>query len=194
MTSCSGGSTPILGRKRITLLQPNFSCGKIRPIRLYQRNRWGIVNITTTWNVLPRFSRNFSPAIITKLTTFCCNRWDITLRTGWKRTRIQSTRTLWLCCPNPRNIWWRNSSMWSLKVRILGQGYVKERLRSSLRKFYGRYGDLNKQYEVPLSRILRDILDDDHLQWHPPHKIFYPITDLDLITEFGFLPNCERFP
>ena len=43
-------------------------------------------------------------------------------------------------------------------------GYVKERLRSSLRKFYGRYGDLTKQYEVPLSRMLHDILDDDHLQ------------------------------
>ena len=55
-----------------------------------------------------------------------------------------------------------------LSNKLLGQGYVKERLRSSLRKFYGRYGDLIKQYEVPLSRMLHDILDDDHLQWHPP--------------------------
>ena len=47
---------------------------------------------------------------------------------------------------------------------VLGQGYVKERLKSSLRKFYGRYGDLTKQYEVPLSRMLHDILDDDHIQ------------------------------
>ena len=54
-----------------------------------------------------------------------------------------------------------------LSNKLLGQGYVKERLRSSLRKFYGRYGDLIKQYEVPLSRMLHDILDDDHLQWHP---------------------------
>ena len=54
-----------------------------------------------------------------------------------------------------------------LSNKLLGQGYVKERLRSSLRKFYGRYGDLSKQYEVPLSRMLHDILDDDHLQWHP---------------------------
>ena len=51
--------------------------------------------------------------------------------------------------------------------KLLGLGYVKERLRSSLRKFYGRYGDLIKQYEVPLSRMLHNILDDDHLQWHP---------------------------
>ena len=35
--------------------------------------------------------------------------------------------------------------------KLLGQEYVKERSRSSLRKFYGRYGDLIKQYEVPLS-------------------------------------------
>ena len=51
-----------------------------------------------------------------------------------------------------------------LSNKLLGQGYVMERLRSSLRKFYGRYGDLIKQYEVPLSRMLHDILDDDHLQ------------------------------
>ena len=31
-----------------------------------------------------------------------------------------------------------------LSNKLLGQGYVKERLRSSLRKFYGRYGDLIK--------------------------------------------------
>ena len=41
-------------------------------------------------------------------------------------------------------------------------------LRSSLRKFYGRYGDLIKRYQVPLSRMFHDILDDDHIQWHPP--------------------------
>ena len=37
----------------------------------------------------------------------------------------------------------------------LEQGYVKERLSSSLRKFYGRYGDLFKQYEFPLSWRLK---------------------------------------
>ena len=51
-----------------------------------------------------------------------------------------------------------------LSNKLLGQGYVKERLKSSLRKFYGRYGDLSKQYEVSLSRMLHDILDDDHIQ------------------------------
>ena len=51
-----------------------------------------------------------------------------------------------------------------LSNKLLGQGYVRERLKSSLRKFYGRYGDLTKQYDVPLSRMLHDILDDDHIQ------------------------------
>ena len=47
--------------------------------------------------------------------------------------------------------------------KLLGQGYVIDVLKSSLRKFYGRYGDLTKQYEVPLSRMLHGILDDDHI-------------------------------
>ena len=66
-----------------------------------------------------------------------------------------------------------------LSNKLPGQGYVKERLKSSLRKFYGRYGDLTKQYKVPLSRMLHDILDDDHIQWHPPlighYTNFWPL-------------------
>ena len=34
----------------------------------------------------------------------------------------------------------------------------------------------------------------DTLHWSGIKPIFYPITGLDLITEFDFLPNCERFP
>ena len=55
-----------------------------------------------------------------------------------------------------------------LSNKLIGQGYVKERLKSLLRKFYGRYGDLTNQDEVPLSRILHDIPDVDHIQWYPP--------------------------
>ena len=51
-----------------------------------------------------------------------------------------------------------------LSNKLLGQGYVKKRLKSSLRKIYGRYGDLTKQYNVPLSRMSYDILEDDHIQ------------------------------
>ena len=51
-----------------------------------------------------------------------------------------------------------------LSSKLLGQGYVMERLKSSLRKFYGRYGDLIKHYEVSLSQMLHDILGHDHVQ------------------------------
>ena len=45
-----------------------------------------------------------------------------------------------------------------LSSKLLGQGYVRERLKSSLRKFYGRYGDFIKYYEVPLSQMLHEQL------------------------------------
>ena len=51
-----------------------------------------------------------------------------------------------------------------LSSKLLGQGYVMERLKSSLGKFYGRYGDLIKHYEVSLSQMLHDILRHDHIQ------------------------------
>ena len=59
-----------------------------------------------------------------------------------------------------------------LSNKFIGQGYVKERLKSSLRKFCGRYWDLTLQYEVPLSRMIH-MLDDDHIQWHPPLLSYY---------------------
>ena len=81
---------------------------------------------------------------------------------------------------------------------LLGQGYVRERLISSLGKFYDRYGDLAGQYGVPLRRMLHDILEDGRMQWCPllmRHCTnVWPFTDLDLITEFDFSPNCVRFP
>ena len=45
-----------------------------------------------------------------------------------------------------------------LSCKLLKQEYLVERLKSSFRKFYGRYGDLIQQYEVTLSRILYAIL------------------------------------
>ena len=51
-----------------------------------------------------------------------------------------------------------------LSSKLLGQGYLRERLKSSLRKFYGRYRDLIKHYEVPLSKMLHDILGHGHQQ------------------------------
>ncbi|KAK3083072.1 hypothetical protein FSP39_013191 [Pinctada imbricata] len=41
-----------------------------------------------------------------------------------------------------------------LSDKLLSQGYVCDRLTSSLRKFYGRYGELVIHYDVPLSRMV----------------------------------------
>ena len=45
--------------------------------------------------------------------------------------------------------------------------------------------------------MIHDILDDDQLtiysdtlHWSGITPMFDPVTDLDLITEFDFLPNC----
>ena len=48
-----------------------------------------------------------------------------------------------------------------------------ERLKSSLRKSYGRYGDLIEHYAVSLSQMLHDILGHDHIQWHPQLIWYY---------------------
>ena len=51
-----------------------------------------------------------------------------------------------------------------LSSKLLVQGYVMEHLQSSLRKFYGQYGDLIKHYEVSPSQMLHDILGHGHIQ------------------------------
>ena len=74
---------------------------------------------------------------------------------------------------------------------------TKERLKSSLRKIYGRYGDLTKQYEVPLSRMLHDPLDDDHIQWHLPlirHCTnFWPLLIWTLLQNMTFYLIVQDF-
>ena len=41
--------------------------------------------------------------------------------------------------------------------KLLKQGYLVERLKSSFRKFYGRYGDLIQQYDVSFSRMFNEM-------------------------------------
>ena len=53
-----------------------------------------------------------------------------------------------------------------LSSKLLKQGYLVERLKSSFRKFYGRYGDLIEQYGVTLSRMT-----------------FWPLTNSDFLTD-----------
>ena len=70
--------------------------------------------------------------------------------------------------------------------KLLGQGYVMERLKSSLRKFYGRYGDLIKRYEVSLSQMFHDILGHAHIQ-SDITPICELITELDFISDFDLI-------
>ena len=61
-----------------------------------------------------------------------------------------------------------------LSSKLLGQGYVMERLKSSLRKFYGRYGDLSHQTlcSLPLPNVTWHS-GTDHIQWHPQLMRYY---------------------
>ena len=78
-----------------------------------------------------------------------------------------------------------------LSSKLLKQGYLVERLKSSFRKFYGRYGDLIEQYGVTLSRMLNDILTLDQ-QWLPYRSDFPPIS-WPLYRTWPS-PNYEWFP
>ena len=84
-----------------------------------------------------------------------------------------------------------------LSNKFLRQGYVSERLKSSLRKFFGRYGDLTKQYEVPLSQIKHDILDDKHKQCQPPlirhYTNFWPLLIWTLLPNLTFYLIVQGF-
>ena len=67
-------------------------------------------------------------------------------------------------------------------------GYVRERFKSYLMKYYDRYGDLIQHYYVSLSQMLHDILGHDHIQWHPQlTPICDLITELNLITDFDLI-------
>ena len=62
-----------------------------------------------------------------------------------------------------------------LSSNQLKQGYLVERLKSSFRKFYCRYGNLIQQYEVSFSRMFNDILTLDQ-HWLPNQSDFPPIS------------------
>ena len=65
---------------------------------------------------------------------------------------------------------------------------IADCIKSSLKKFNGRYGDLTKQYEVPISRMLNEILNFNYIQWHPP-----PIRIFIKFWIWMFLPNLTFY-
>ena len=72
-----------------------------------------------------------------------------------------------------------------LLCKLLGQGYVMDRLKSSLRKFFGRYWDLIKCYEAPSPKCYMTFWDmniySDTLYWSDISR------NLDLVTELGLI-------
>ena len=81
--------------------------------------------------------------------------------------------------------------------KLLWQGYVKERLESSQEVLWSVRGSYQTIWGPPLPNVTW------HSRWWP-HTVtpslektlhqFMIVTDLDLITEFDFLPNCARCP
>ena len=69
-------------------------------------------------------------------------------------------------------------------------------------KFYGRYGNLIKHYEVSLSQMLHDILRHDHiyiyiffgetLNWSDITTICELSTELDLIIDFNLITKFRE--
>ena len=84
-----------------------------------------------------------------------------------------------------------------LSSKLLRQGYVVERLKSSLKKFYGRYGVLIKHYEVSLSHGDMTFWDmtiyNDTLNWSDITPICECITEPALIPMLTLLPNIGGF-
>ena len=81
-----------------------------------------------------------------------------------------------------------------LSCKLRGQRCVRERLKSSLSKFYGRYGDIIRRYEVSFYRVLHNILGNDHIKWHPhlirhnrPWAAIYPPPPGGILQGYIFL-------
>ena len=74
-----------------------------------------------------------------------------------------------------------------LSNKLLGQGYVKESLKSSQGKFYGWYGD---QYEVPspecYTTFLRMAIYNGTLHWWDITPIFDPLLIWTLLPNLTF--------
>ena len=74
--------------------------------------------------------------------------------------------------------------------KLLGQGYLKGRLGSSLPKFYCRSGDLIKQYEAPLSQCYTTFwmmtIYSDTLHWSGITPILTALLILTLLPNLTF--------
>ena len=67
------------------------------------------------------------------------------------------------------------------------------RLKSSLRKFYGRYGDLIKHNEKCYMTFRDMTIYNDTLNWSDITPICEFITELDFNTDFDLITEFWRF-
>ena len=160
------------------------------------------------WNVLPMFLINYN-----KYYTYCllmCGRENDVFPLKFENCVVSTTIKpeqpgQGLRKPQDKSHCRQGGFLTVLQLPVLArviayciiQGYVRERLKLSIRKFYGRYGDLIKQYEVSSPKCYTTFWDmtlySDTLNWSDITPICELITELDLITDFE-LPNFGRFP
>ena len=85
-----------------------------------------------------------------------------------------------------------------LSSKLLGQGYVMESLKSSLRKFYGRYGISSNIMKSPFPKCYMTFWNmtmyNDTLNRSDITPICELITELDFITDFDLFTKFWRFP
>ena len=78
-----------------------------------------------------------------------------------------------------------------LSNKLLGQGYVKERLKSSLRKSMVGTGILPNNMRSLSPECYTTFWDDDHIQWHPPWIGHY--TNIWPLLIWTLLPNLTFY-
>ena len=101
--------------------------------------------------------------------------------------------------PLVSGLFWLSEGGETFICKFFGQGYVRERLKSSLKMFYGRQGDIFKQCEAKYFQMLHDILRHDHIHWH--HRLIRHFTNAwpcyrtgPFLPTSTFLQNSGRFP
>ena len=82
---------------------------------------------------------------------------------------------------------------WGLSNKLLKQGYVMKRLKSSFGKSYSRYRDLSKQSEVPPLQVLNNIQEMIKIRWHTIDKISKTFTYFDFFDRLHnhFSPTTQ---
>ena len=106
------------------------------------------------------------------------------------RRRALPVLSTWMC-----TCWSRGTVNFALVFTTSVTNYLSQTFLSWVAI---SYGDLNNQYQFPLSRISNDSLEDNNMQWHPSlirhYTNLWPCYWTGLVAECALLFNCLRFP